>query len=191
MDFPDGTPAQLATSPTLGLIGPQWSADGRTLVGTSNTIQIVAIRLESPQDAVTLVPNGSQAQLSPDGRWLAFSSTLSGRPEVYVQRFPEGTDLERVSTDGGAQPRWRGDGRELFYLANDGSVVALEIRTNPAFQAGAMSRLFRDQLLRAGATPFDYSYLPSPDGQGFLIRVPAEGPPPMTAVTNWLSSSTP
>src|SRR6185436_7255156 len=69
--------------------------------------------------------NEFQGQLSPDSRWMAYTSDVSGQPEVYVQPFPSADNELRISTAGGSQPRWRGDGKELFYLAADGKQIAV------------------------------------------------------------------
>lgn len=187
LDLPNGKPTQIATSPILGLIEPEWSPDDRALIGTDNLNHIVSVRLDAPGEPATIVPNGSQPRLSPDGRWLAYTSTISGAPEVYVQSFPGGGDRRRVSAQGGVQPRWRGDGAELFYLTAEGAVMALSVRSGSRFDTGPPTQLFRDQSIRSGPTPFDRAYLPTRDGQRFLLHVPAEGPVPLTAVRNWLT----
>ncbi len=186
MDFPNGKPTQVVTNPRLGLMEPEWAGED-TLIGTAATGQIVALRLDSPDKPVTLVASGSQAQLSPDGRWIAYTSTIGGGPEVYVESFPGGGDRKRVSARGGVQPRWRGDGSELYYLARDGTLVAVGVRTGPRFEDRDQTVLFKEQFGNEGATPFDRSYLPTRDGQRFLVRVGTEGPVPLTAVRNWLT----
>ena len=187
MDFPNGTPTRVATSSKLGLIGPEWSADDRALIGTDAFNKIVTVPLVSPDRPVTLVSEGSQPQLSPDGHWLAYTSAISGKPEVYVQGYPDGGDRKRISTDGGVQPRWRGDGTELYYLTADGTVMALAVRTVPEFDVGEPRRLFKHELINRGASSFDRVYQPTRDGQRFLLHVPTEGPVPLTAVRNWLT----
>ena len=85
--------------------------------------------------------------LSPDGRWLAYVSDESGRYEVYVQSFPGGGGKRQVSTGGGIGPRWRGDGKELFYHAPDGKLMAVPVKSGASFEAGAPVALFE---FRAG-----------------------------------------
>ena len=68
-------------------------------------------------------------QFSPDGRWIAYASNESGRMEVYVQGFPSAGDRWQVSTTGGSQPRWRGDGAELYFVAGNGMLMAASFRT--------------------------------------------------------------
>ncbi|MFN2480058.1 MAG: protein kinase, partial [Pyrinomonadaceae bacterium] len=80
--------------------------------------------------------NEVQAQFSRDGKWVAYTSDVSGAPEVYVQTFPASGGRWRVSTGGGSQPRWRRDGRELFYIAPDRKLMAVSIKPGAAFEAG-------------------------------------------------------
>ncbi|MCA1660594.1 MAG: hypothetical protein LC642_08695, partial [Verrucomicrobiaceae bacterium] len=79
--------------------------------------------------------NEQAAQFSPDGKWIAYSSDESGAPEVYVQTFPASGGRWRVSTDGGRQPRWRRDGRELFYITADGKLMAVDVKLGATFEA--------------------------------------------------------
>src|SRR5258708_35442407 len=81
-------------------------------------------------------------QFSPDGRFVAYSSNESGKFEVYVQTFPPSDRKWPVSTGGGYEPRWRRDGRELYYLSEDRKLMALPISIAPVFEAGAAKRLF-------------------------------------------------
>jgi len=113
-----------------------------------------------------------QAQISPDGRWIACSSDESGTPEAYVQDFPKPTGKGQVSTEGGAEPRWRRDGRELFYIAGR-ELMAADVRTDgAAFHAGVPRVLFEANL--DSRTAVRNRYVVSPDGQRFLIIAPAE-----------------
>jgi hypothetical protein len=80
--------------------------------------------------------------LSPDGRWMAFVSDESGRMEIYLQRFSDPGERIRISTDGGTLPRWRGDGRELFYLSADARLVAVPVDLTGTPEVGTPQRLF-------------------------------------------------
>ena len=130
------------------------------------------------------------AALSPDGKFLAYDSNESGKREVYVQRFPERGERQQVSADGGAFPRWRRDGRELFYLAGD-TLMAVAVNTVPAFSAAGAKPLFREpnvaQLI-SGLGNGRRVFEPSPDGQRFLFAVP-DGPtqPQIRVVRNWFA----
>jgi Tol biopolymer transport system component/DNA-binding winged helix-turn-helix (wHTH) protein len=109
---------------------------------------------------------GMLPSFSPDGRWLAFSSNPTGRPEIYVMDFPGGSQRVRVSTDGGFKPRWRRDGKELFYVAADGSMMAAKISVVDGRLTAESQRLF-DANLKLH-TNYDANYAVSSDGQRFL-----------------------
>jgi serine/threonine protein kinase/Tol biopolymer transport system component len=126
-------------------------------------------------------------RFSPDGRWLAYVSDESGRPEIYVQPFPATGDKWPISTDGGTEPVWSRTGRELFYVNGD-TLMAVDITTQPTFAARSPRLLFQG---RYGLSPTASSgYDVSPDGQRFL-RVQATRPePPATqinVVMNWFT----
>jgi len=124
------------------------------------------------------------ARFSPDGRWIAYQSDESGRPEVYVQRFPQGGDRWRVSTVGGTSPLWRGDGHELFYLSQDRRVMSVAFRTKPTVEIGAPAPLFQtDQRTTMPVTQYDVTA----DGQRFVINrmLRAQVPTMITLDQNW------
>jgi Tol biopolymer transport system component len=110
--------------------------------------------------------NEAQARISPNGRWIAYVSDSSGTREVYVQRYPELSPPQRVSTGGGAQPQWRGDQRELFFLAPDRSLMAVTVTDADSF--GAPRQLFRTTMTDDPSGARD-SYAAMPDGRSFLI----------------------
>src|SRR6516164_1463417 len=119
-----------------------------------------------------------QAQISPDERWLAYTSVESGRPEIYVVPFFPAAKADAkpvtgrwtVSTAGGTQPRWRGDGKELFYVAPDGKLMAVEIKaTAAAFEHGAPQALFDLHSGILPASAFAAGYVVAPDGKRFLV----------------------
>src|SRR5262249_32738883 len=130
--------------------------------------------------------NEKQGQFSPDGKWFAYTSDRSGRYEVYVQRFPPSEELWQVSTSGGSQPRWRGDGRELFYLAPEGALMALTIRPGKVLDMQRPKLLF--QAHGPSESNLGYTYDVTGDGQRFLIntRVVAAGnSSPIHVILNW------
>lgn len=90
--------------------------------------------------ARSVVRNG---QFSPDGKWLAYASNETGKWEIYVTSFPTPHGKWQVSVGGGEQPRWRGDGRELFYLSTDSRVMAVPVTTGANFDSGRPVALFR------------------------------------------------
>ena len=127
------------------------------------------------------------AAFSPDGRWLAYASDESGKMEVYVRTFtgkpgPAASGGKwLISTSGGTRPRWRRDGKELFYVANDGKLMAVEIKSGANFEAGAPKLLF-DTHAHWGF------YDVTADGQRFIVTMPVEQAQvrsPITVVLNW------
>ena len=139
----------------------------------------------------------SQARFSPDSRFVVFTSNASGTTEVYVRPFPESLGgLWKVSQGGGAQPRWRRDGKELFYISADSKLMAVEVTTTPAFKASVPKALFTAPIWGGGTGATNVTrYDVTADGQKFLINT-APGsassgsatppaPTPITVVLNW------
>jgi Tol biopolymer transport system component len=131
------------------------------------------------------------AQLSPDGRWMAYISNESGTYEVYVQSFPAGGGKWQVSTKGGVQPHWRHDGKEIFYLAPDGKMMAVAVKAGATFEAGTPEPLFQTRIF--GLAPVQYysqQYDVTPDGQRFLINVDVAdvNAAPLTVVLDWTAA---
>ena len=168
-----------------------WSRDGRflalmALVGRKTGWDVWTYSFEDKQLRPFLQEPYAEtsAVFSPDGRWLAYASDESGRFEVYVQPFPGPGSKLQVTTAGGGQPRWRGDGRELFYREPSGRFMAVPVTVRGAsLEAGTPQPLFE---LRANATPGTH-YDVTADGQRFVVSVPvqAEGASPLTLVLNW------
>jgi len=113
---------------------------------------------------------------------MAYTSDESGKQEVYVASFPEGGAARKVSVNGGSQPRWRRDGRELFYLSPDNKLMSAEVQSHGAIpDIGNVHRLFECQPHRVGiGSVYDVSN----DGQRFLVSTDPSWPP-ATLVTNW------
>ncbi len=125
---------------------------------------------------------------SPDGKWVAYASDDSGRLEVYVEAFPSGSGVRRrVSPDGGRNPHWRGDGRELFYRTMEGELVAVDVQKGDALEFGEPRSLFRIDLPAGYWEPYDVTA----DATRFLVLTPVEksGASPVTVVTNWTGGS--
>ena len=162
-----------------------WSRDGRYLVfGVSDPKtkhDIWVLPLFGHRKAFPYLRTESeenQATISPDGRWLAYRSDESQRPEVYVQSFPGGGGRRQISSDGGAAPVWRKDGKELYYVDRD-RVMAVEVTGGPKFEASA------PKLLLEAFTLGGYDV--GKDGR-FLTPIPAgQRNPPITVVVNWLA----
>lgn len=128
-----------------------------------------------------------QGAFSPDGRWVAFTSNDSGRNQVYVRAFPGPGPRSQVSTDGGQEPLWNRNGRELFFRRND-ALMAVEIHSQSTFEAGQPRALFSGPFLEgAWITSYDVA----PDGQRFIMsRYSDNAPQPqVTVVLNWATGA--
>jgi eukaryotic-like serine/threonine-protein kinase len=154
-----------------------WSPDGQLLafieVNPATGYDIWVLRMSDRKAWPFLrTPfNESAPQFSPDGRWLAYISDESGRYEVYVQPYPGPGGKWQISTDGGTEPVWNRNGRELFYRSRD-KMMAVDIATQPSFVAGKPRMLFQGQYVPTALTlPY---YDVSPDGQRFLMLKPTE-----------------
>jgi len=139
--------------------------------------------------------NEVQGHLSPTGRAIAYTSDESGTLEVYLESFPAGGDKLRVSDHGGAQPVWRSDGRELFYLSADRQLMAVEVRSQAPLLLGAARALFFTGVAGpiAIAPASNNHYAVSADGQRFYVNTSVEqlAVAPITVVLNWTLSIRP
>jgi len=131
-----------------------------------------------------------QAQVSPNGRYLAYVTAESGTNQVVVQTFPDPTKGKwQITASGGIEPRWRGDGRELFYLEPDGKLTAVSVKTESTFEVGDRAVLFQIQFA-TGLPGNVRRYDVTADGKHFLVVPPPTGsgetsPATITAVVNW------
>ena len=176
------------------LFQPQWSPDGRYLVHMEQTGPTVsgvwALPLTGDKKPFPIVqPQSPQARiiqscLSPDGRWLAYSSTESGREEIYVTHFPSGEGKWQVSQDGGTFPNWRGDSKEIYYVGLDGFMHAATVNTKSAeFELDPVRTAFQVNYIAPVGVPYDVA----PDGQHFIFATyPESVSIPMVLVTNWV-----
>jgi Tol biopolymer transport system component len=179
----DGTGAArlLFASDTMDIGQIVASRDGRWLILRtapvgSRTPDIIALKTGSttPVPLVTTPAPELFPALSPDGRWLAYTSSESGQPEVYVRPFPETSSAKwQISTAGGSEPAWASTGRELFYLNGKVEMVSAEIHVSPSFSVGAQHVLFpASQFARPGPVP---SFSLSPDNKRFLMVRESDG----------------
>jgi Tol biopolymer transport system component/predicted Ser/Thr protein kinase len=166
-----------------------WSGDGRFLLytvadpKTKNDIWVLSMDGDHRRTRLLGTEfSESQAQFSPDSRWIAYTSDASGRNEVYVRGFPEAGEDFVVSRGGGHSPRWRGDGKELYYISFDGKMMAVEVAAGRAIQPGTPKALF----LASSALP---EWNATADGKRFLFAVPVEQTQsPFTVVSNWMAA---
>lgn len=172
-----------------------WSPDGATIVcqrsgatGVDLSLMTVATgRTES----LTLNTSFSEsrARLSPDGRWIAYASDETGRNEVFVAECPSGRGKRAVSTGGGDFPQWRADGRELFYVSDLQTMMAVSVTTTARGpEVGPPAELFQiDRPAEVSGRPEASLYRVDATGQRFLIavRAPASSAPPIQVIVNW------
>jgi eukaryotic-like serine/threonine-protein kinase len=169
-----------------------WSPDGQLLAffevnpATQRDIWVLRISDRKAQPFLRTQFDEAVPQFSPDGRWLAYISNETGRHEIYVQPYPGPGGKWQISTEGGTEPVWNPDGRELFYRSGD-KMMAVDITTQPSFAASTSRMLFQGRYVQA---PFPSSnYDVSRDGQRFLMLKPAEeaqaAPTQINVVLNW------
>jgi hypothetical protein len=131
------------------------------------------------------------ARFSPDGRWVAYGSNESGRWEIYVTSFPDAHGKWQISNGGGDQPKWRSDGKELFYITPDGKIMAAPVTVGANFDAGTASVLFQANPREMVATSEQVTYDVSKDGERFLVNTRLKtGATPMSIVLNWTAKLT-
>jgi Tol biopolymer transport system component len=181
---------ELLSSSKVVKVANSWSPDGRYLVytavpeapGSKANLWLLSVADRKASPLVRTESDEVAGAFSSDGRWLAYASNESGRFEIYVKTFPELGGNWQVSTAGGIEPRWRRDGKELFYLSSDGKVMAVEVQSDGAFEIGTPQALFATPLKNASGWRYDVT----PDGQRFLVNRPVdEESSPITLVQNW------
>jgi eukaryotic-like serine/threonine-protein kinase len=185
------------------------SPDGRFLAfttlnaGTSRDIGFIPIAGGAPTLLANSTADEVHAQISPNGRWIAYESDESGTREIYVQRFPTGGGKVRVSPSGGGHPRWRRDGRELYYASasvvpsggdrgnpdRDAKVLAVPFDDTTDLRLGQPLTLFEVRFRFTGGLGTIANYDVTADGQRFLVATPTgtREEPPITVITNWQS----
>jgi Tol biopolymer transport system component len=170
-----------------------WSPDGRFLVyqmGDPRTRNDLWYLKPKPggngYESVLFLQTAAEeteARFSPDGQFLAYVSDESGRSEVYVRRFPDGSGKRQISANGGSQPSWRRDGKELFYVEGD-TLTSVTVATRPDFSIGGSQRLVKNPYLAGFA-----GYVASADGKRFFLAEPSgsAAAPVIRVVENWFA----
>jgi Tol biopolymer transport system component len=132
--------------------------------------------------------NEQNGAVSPDGRWLAYASDETGRREVFVSSFPVSRGKWQVSLEGGDLPSWRKDGREIFYIAPDSRIMAVEVIASTTFARGQTTRLFLAPVSTGAGPTLDFDV--SSDGTRFLVNalVDQGAGAPITVVVNWTAA---
>ena len=163
-------------------IPESWSRDGRYLLRESlGTVSMLTV--DNPKESVQVSSSNGRARhgrFSPDSNYIAYTSDESGRPEVYVRATPPGRQREKLSIDGGTNPTWRADGKEIYFVSAAGMMMAVDVGTTGRFTAGVPRPLFRT----AGRNMLP-GYAPRADGQQFLVPRLNLQNAPITVVLNW------
>jgi len=166
-----------------------WSPDGRFVLYAADSahtgVDIWALPLfgdRRPFPVVQSPSDDNHGAFAPDGKWIAYSSNESGQDEIYVQPFPATGGNFQVSRRGGTKPAWRGDGKEIFFLSPDGTMMAAAVNTANGFTAGVPESLFASG---APLTTSRRQYAVTKDGQQFLINVALPAPAELTITVNW------
>jgi serine/threonine protein kinase/Tol biopolymer transport system component len=193
------------------LVPTDWSRDGKTIAFVRTRLSTFVTQadiwvlsaedhtasalLESPFRKVS-------ARFSPDSRWIAYGTNESGSSQIVVRQYPDVRQGQwQVTTRGGYDPRWRGDGRELYYMSPEGDLMAVDVQPGDAFETGAPRKLFSTAIAVTGnATSAEPLYNVSGDGERFLITEPLSGQStpgtssapeePLHVIVNWASGLT-
>ena len=196
----DGGPAEpLFADAEPGTMALAWSRDRQYILmrrGTEATgSDLYAVPAQGERREVMITrsqADDTEGQFSPDAKWIAFVSNESGRPEVFVQSFPEGRAKTQVSTTGGAQVRWSADGSEIFYVAPDGRMMAAAVMFGEGTPAVSLPRALFQTYLATGTNVIGNKaqYAVSRSGQ-FLLNVAVEGASePIIVAVNWMKALT-
>src|SRR3981189_2097401 len=167
-----------------------WSRDGKNvLVRKGNEVWYLPWPERIAKPLLQAKWTVRNAQFSPDGRWMAYASNETGSMEIYVSPFPSGNGKWQVSTAGGQEPRWRQDGKELFYLSAEGKMMAVAVTTGASFEGGSPVALFQTHRRQPVSSLDVFSYDVSGDGQRFLIatKVDEANAAPLSILLNWAS----
>jgi len=174
-------------------VSEDWSPDGKTLAillvrDGATRYRGALLPVEGAREPIFLEAEDVQMDelhFSPDGRWIAYGGFRDGgRWEVFVTAVPPRGQRWQISVGGGMQPRWRHDGRELYYLEPGGALMAVDIEEGgAAVRAAVPRRLFPTHM---DVTPNYDQYAAAPDGQRFLLAMPlTPAEPPVEVVANW------
>jgi Tol biopolymer transport system component len=178
---------QVVISPDATLYPEEWLADGSILALNLNGKNIFRIPLAGgkPESIFHTDFESDEPHVSPDGRWIAYSCTESGKWEIYVAAFPSFSNRRQASNAGGMAPVWRTDGKELFYLTPDARLMSVGFKGGAQPETSIPVELFQSRL-RADARYNQYTV--TPDGQRFLLYDPVEeNDQPFYVVLNWTS----
>jgi Tol biopolymer transport system component len=175
----------------------QWTSDGKSLLtGAAGSLNLVALQegtsagtAAKPKTLFNAPYLTNEFQIAPDGKWVAYMSQESGQPHVFVATFPGFTDRRQISTDSAAQPMWRSDGKELFFVTRDFKLMAVDIAARgSSLDVGPIRLLFP---VSAGIGALQArTYAVTRDGRRFLMRELAgnnQAAEQLHLVMNWTS----
>lgn len=174
------------------VVGNSWLPDG-TLIATlqppDGGYHLVKVSVQGRSQSRLLAGSGDRinGQVSPDGRWMAYMSNETGNWEVYVTRYPELQGKFQVSAGGGGDPRWRRDGKEIFYVNRKNALFAVPVSAGETFETGTPARLFTTRGREPVSSTDFYTYDVTADGQRFLVNRIAKPthPSPAYVVLDW------
>ena len=177
----------LTVRQSWGITSPlDWTRDGRFLVYASER-DLWMVPLVAPHTPVQLTTTPAVervAQVSPDGQWLVYSSVEQDRRAIWMQSFP-GAQPERRFVADGFNPSWRQDGKELYYMSLDETLMAAPVTSHAPLTLGPAVPLFRVEL--GDLSTVLHTYAAAPDGQRFLVSEVLQKDPPITVVIHWLA----
>jgi eukaryotic-like serine/threonine-protein kinase len=180
------------TAPTTDDVFPNsWSLDGHQILCTRQTptgeyLELLPAAGGDPTRFLTSKGSETNGQISPDGKWVSYASDESGNWEIYVTSFPGAAGKWQVSRGGGSEPRWRGDGKEIFYIAPSGMLTAVAVNDEGAFSTGTPSSLFQIHGRAPISSTDAFTYDLAKDGKRFLVNryVKPERVAPLTILLN-------
>jgi len=168
-----------------------WSLDDHQVLCTHQTssgyyLELVPVAAGDPKRFLTGAGSQTNGQISPDGKWVTYASDESGNWEIYVTSFPGAAGKWQVSRGGGEEPRWRGDGKEIFYIAPSGMLMAVPVNGESIFATGTPAPLFQIHGRAAISSTDVFTYDVAKDGKRFLVNryVKPEHVPPLTILLN-------
>jgi Tol biopolymer transport system component/predicted Ser/Thr protein kinase len=179
---------------STSLVNTDWSPDGKSILfspqNPTSGRDIWLLPLTGNKKPVKLLASAADemhGNFSPDGRLIAYTTNESGKFQVNVQTLSLSNRTWHVSTNGGSEPRWRADGREIYYLSHDKKLMAVAVGEGPSF---GIPRVLFQTRVPTGVTATRTHYVPSRDGKRFLINTQSVDTPstPITVVTNWAAT---
>ena len=157
------------------IIPNSWSLDDQQILCTHQTYigrlsGAASVAGGEPTRFLTSKGSETNGQISPDGKWVAYASDESGDWEIYVTSFPGAAGKWQVSRGGGAEPRWRGDGKEIFYIAPGGMLTAVPVNGESIFATGTPAPLFQIHGRAPISSTDVFTYDVAKDGNRFLVN---------------------